>query len=337
MTGDNFSHASAGDGTLSPVNSETPNGAVESDRSNASPYQLLADDLVCGRRVLIDGGTGTELERRGVAGVQDAWSSAGALNGPDVVLGVHRDYLRAGARVVISNTFSTSCQVLSDGGLADRFEELNRRGVELACEARDLARAETGIEAAVAAGMAYWRFAGPPPSADDLRRDATLQAKIMAEAGADMFLLEMMTDVDRTLAMLDATEQTGLPTWVGFSCKVDGADTATPGMVRLLHGPTLAEGVEAVAERDVPAMLIMHTEVEDIDASLDVLDGAWSGPTGVYAHSGRFVNPDWVFNDVISAEDYATAAQGWLDRGVQIIGGCCGIGPGHIEQLRPLV
>lgn len=301
--------------------------------SSVDPYQTVMEELRRGRRVLIDGATGTEIERRGVTPIDDAWSSSGALDGPDVVREVHEDYLRAGARVVISNTFSTSMHALADAGIDDRFEMLNRHGVELACAARD----NVGAPAVVAAGITHWSWTRIFPPLNVLRDNAIAQAKIMAAAGADMFILEMMSDVDRMSAILDATEQAGLPAWVGFSCAIDGEDTSTPGTARLLHGPTLAEGVASLEHRDVPVVMIMHTEVADVDPCLDVLDDAWSGPTGVYAHSGHFVNPNWIFNGVISPAGYAAASRRWLDRGVQVIGGCCGIGPEHIELLRPMV
>jgi S-methylmethionine-dependent homocysteine/selenocysteine methylase len=54
----------------------------------------------------------------------------------------------------------------------------------------------------------------------------------------------------------------------------------------------------------------------------------------VYAHSGEWIDPNWQFIDMISPEDYLTAAQRWIELGTQIIGGCCGIGPEHIRLLR---
>jgi S-methylmethionine-dependent homocysteine/selenocysteine methylase len=53
---------------------------------------------------------------------------------------------------------------------------------------------------------------------------------------------------------------------------------------------------------------------------------------GAYAHHGSWVPPNWIF-DEISPEDYAAAALGWAARSVQLIGGCCGIRPAHIELL----
>ena len=107
--------------------------------------------------------------------------------------------------------------------------------------------------------------------------------------------------------------------------------------MRLLDGPTLAEGIQAIKDKEVPVISIMHTEVEDIEACVDVLQANWSGPIGVYAHSGVFAAPNWVFNDTISPQDYACAAKSWSRRGVQVIGGCCGIGVEHIALLEDIV
>ena len=97
------------------------------------------------------------------------------------------------------------------------------------------------------------------------------------------------------------------------------------------------EGIEAIKDQDVLLVFIMHTEVEYIQACLEVLQANWMGPVGVYAHSGKFVAPNWVFDDTISPEDYGSAAKTWVEGGVQVIGGCCGIGVEHITVLKEVV
>ena len=56
--------------------------------------------------------------------------------------------------------------------------------------------------------------------------------------------------------------------------------------------------------------------------------------TGACAHSGRWADPEWEFDDSVSPEDYLSAAQQWVAMGAQIIGGCCAIGPEYIRLLR---
>lgn len=154
----------------------------------------------------------------------------------------------------------------------------------------------------------------------------------MAKAGADLIMLEMMVDIDRTLIALEAAQKTGLPVWIGFSCKLNAA-----GEPILLDGPRLEVGLSAIKSYGVPVICIMHTEVENVPACLRVLKSNWDGPIGVYAHSGKFVQPNWIFDGVISPEDYASAARDWLKQGVQVLGGCCGIGVDHIQALEEVI
>ena len=100
-------------------------------------YSALLKRINSGERILIDGATGTEIERRGVPQLDNAWNGGGALSHPDVLRSVHEDYLRLGAEVIISNNFATHYFALRDAGEENRFEVYNRRGVELAIEARN--------------------------------------------------------------------------------------------------------------------------------------------------------------------------------------------------------
>ena len=245
-----------------------------------------------------------------------------------------QDYIRAGAEIVISNTFATLKSALRDAGLEEYFDTYNRRGVELACEARAALGASTVV---VAGGISHWSWSGNHPTLEELRDNATEQAAIMKEAGADLIMLEMMSKVEPMLAVLDGVQGCGLPVWVGLSCKLDS--NGTPRLYDSDHTigeQTLADAIHALKGRNVPLISIMHTEVSYVDACLDVVEEMWVGPVGVYAHSGNYVGGKWIFNSVISPADYATAAEGWRDRGVRVIGGCCGVGPTHIRALTTM-
>jgi S-methylmethionine-dependent homocysteine/selenocysteine methylase len=286
----------------------------------------MLNRLQDGVKILIDGATGSEIEKRGVPMIKNAWNGGGAMTHPDIVRQVHLDYILSGAEVVISNTFSTSRHVLADAGLEENFEFLNRRSVELALESRAASKTDSVL---IAGGITHWSFTKQVPPLPILETNTEEQALIMAKAGADLIILEMMSDVDRTLGMLAAARKSGLPVWVGFSCNLD-----EHGIPHLLDGPSLTAGVQAVLDEGVAVVFIMHTDVQYIDSCVKAVKDIWQGPLGVYAHSGIFVEPNWVFDDVISPEDYASAAKSWLDQGVQIIGGCCGIGNEHIQYMK---
>ncbi|MGH6959385.1 MAG: homocysteine S-methyltransferase family protein, partial [Dongiaceae bacterium] len=87
--------------------------------------------------IILDGAMGTELQRRGVPMDRVAWSAAALATHPEVIRDIHEDYIRAGADVIITNSFGSSRHVLEPAGLGDRVAPLNRRSLELAKEARD--------------------------------------------------------------------------------------------------------------------------------------------------------------------------------------------------------
>lgn len=293
-----------------------------------SRYNKLMQRIYAGECILSDGATGTEIERRGVPQLDNAWNGGGALSHPEILRAVHEDYLRLGSEIIIANTFATHYYALQDAGEERNFEEYNRRGVEIAIEARD---SFPGSNALVAAGISYWAWSGKHPPLDDLKAATERQVKILTDAGTELIMLEMMIDIDRMLILLDAASSTGVPVWVGFTCEPN-----EQGVVCLRNGEPLIDALAAIENRQVDLVNIMHTEVEDIDVCLDTLQASWSGPIGIYAHSSNSVDHRWVFNDTISPVDYCVAAQCWIDRGVRVIGGCCGIEPRHIEQLAKL-
>ena len=164
--------------------------AVQVKEAAVTRYESFMARIASGECILTDGATGTEAERRGIPQLENAWNGGGALSHPDIIRQIHRDYLDAGAEVVISNSFATHRHALVDAGEADRFEDYNRRAVELAVEARDMSGA-TG--ALVGAGMSYWSWTDSPPLAAEMRRAATRQAEVMAAAGADVIMLDEPT------------------------------------------------------------------------------------------------------------------------------------------------
>ena len=284
-----------------------------------------------GELILIDGATGTEIERRGVPQLNNAWNGGGALSHPSIVREVHQDYIEAGSQIIISNTFATCEHTLRDAGMAEHFETLNRRGVELAVEARDQSQAPDVL---VAGGISYWSFTGNKPSLSALSASVTDQAGIMKNAGADLLMLEMMIDIDRMCVTLEGALASDLPVWVGVTCKID-----SQGVVCLRNGEPLSSALESLKTYTIPLISVMHTEVDIITECLSELNDSWAGSTGVYAHSrgDRVTNHNkhaWDFDGVISPEDYLQASNEWCAQGINALGCCCGLGVEHIKTLR---
>ena len=283
-----------------------------------------------GEVVILDGATGTELEKRGVPMDDAAWCAAALVTHPGTVREVHEDYIRAGADVVITNTFPTSRHVLEPAGLGERFTELNELAVELAKQAREnAAERPVYLAGSISTFSARHDNALQPPEVE-ARANYREQAEVLAEAGVDLIALEMLRDVRQAGYAVEGAVATGLPAWAGFSCKRD-----EDGTVVLWDGEhTLAEALEDVPLWGVSVVSVMHTLVEDAPAALHEVARGWDGLVGAYPHAGRFVMPNWQFTDEISPRGFADEALRWLDADARAIGGCCGIGPEHIRMLR---
>ena len=316
-------------------------------------YAGLAARLAAGGRALLDGGVGTEIQRRG--GSLQAWAALANAERPELVRAVHADFLAAGADVISANTFGCSEPRLAAWGLAGREEELNRAAVALALDARNEARSgapwasamppagaleardEERSGALVAGCITTVSYRGPDGlgmSPSEAERALESQARILADAGADLLLVEILASVERANAMLAAAASANLPVWAGFSCK-RGDD----GQLRLLNEPDepLTDSLRRVDLSGVDAALVMHTRTEDVGQSLAALREAWGGPLGAYPHGGRYARPDWEFDASFTPEALAAGASQWLADGCQIVGGCCGAGPAHIAALRKVL
>ncbi len=291
-----------------------------------------------GAPIIIDGGMGTQLEKTGVSMDGKCWSGLAVLRSPDAVRNVHEDFIRAGAEVIITNTFSTGRHMLEPAGAEEHVESINLNAVRLAREAVD--KAATG-PVAIAGSMCEWasqqehsRWSRP----EEVGKSLNEQAALLAEGGVDIIAIEMAQNTILTKHALVAASATGLPVWLGFSSrrtqtseKLTTFDDASEDFeAHVSCVLDYAKGIDQLA-----LVNIMHTAVPDVDGSLDVIGKYWSGPTGVYPESGFFKMPNWQFVDVITPEDLVTAARPWIEEnGIRLLGGCCGLGPEHVQAMR---
>jgi methionine synthase I (cobalamin-dependent) len=286
----------------------------------------MVEALAAGEVVVLDGGMGSELEARGARMDHEAWCGLANLEAPELVREIHEDYIRAGADVVIANTFPTNRPALAASGYGDRFEEANRAAVQAALDARE----RTGRPVAVAGSMSIWGpheevSAEDAPSAAHVLDAYGEQAAILADAGVDLIVLEMFDA--RWTPALRAARETGLPVWSGLWTRGPGPD----GELRAATGrlfeddlPELIDGVDAV--------LVMHSPLEAVRPALAAIERHSTGPRGAYPHAGHFERPNWIFKDVAPAV-MADEAEAWVRDGARIVGGCCGTRPEHIRAI----
>ena len=300
----------------------------------------ITNRLANGKLLLLDGGVSTEIQKRGVALDGNVWSGLTTKNNPDEVRSVHEEYIRAGSEVITANTYSTARHVLESVMLGHEAKLLNFKSVLLAREARD--RAARG-DVWIAGSMSSMPpLTGNHQAVIDRHAEASYreQAEVLAEAGVDLILCEMMRDYENAEIVIRAAVSTGLPVWVGYSAIVDERGRDVRGLSWLHAGELdtqhdFAGMLEALIPLGGQAAGVMHTDLDDMNPALEVLGHHWPGTKMAYAETGHLNPPDWVFDNAVSPEQYLESVRGWVERhGVQIIGGCCGTGPEHIRILK---
>jgi S-methylmethionine-dependent homocysteine/selenocysteine methylase len=304
--------------------------------------ESLHDRLERGEIILLDGGVGSEIQHRVGYVDPSAWSGFSHLHHPEIVLDIHRDYIRAGAQVITANTFSSAKHILEGVGLGAEFERVNRLALELARRARDeCATREVWIAGSLSTIPPLDRPA-TIPRGPAVRDNYRRQAAVHAEAGADLLIAEMVLDTEGGAILRDACLESGLPVWIGFS-----ASLATGGGLQAFRAPGKYTGmadepfeqmVRALLTSELAAAGVMHTKLPLMAPALDALAQSWPGPAMAYAETGHAGAYEWYFDDATSPNAYAAAARSWIvDRQVQIVGGCCGTGPDHIRALARMI
>ena len=295
-------------------------------------YSTIAQKLAKGDIIILDGGTGTDIQSRGVPMAGETWCAEANLTHPAVVRCVHEDYIEAGAEIVTANTYATSPLLFNALGRDDDMIRIDKEAVKIA---RDAAQGR----AAVAGSFSVMRPMDQGVdrvkkyrewSETDARALMRRKAHSMADAGVDLIMMEMMRDADYSLWATEAAVATGLPVWVGISTEPD-KDGKLTGFAR--PDWPLPDIVKALAGAGADVISIMHTLPNHTGDALKIVRETWGGPLGAYPESGFFKMPDWQFVDIIEPTALVTYARDWQKTGASIFGGCCGTNPQHIKAL----
>jgi S-methylmethionine-dependent homocysteine/selenocysteine methylase len=297
-----------------------------------SVYERIEEKLGAGQIIILDGGTGTDIQRRGVPMNPDTWSAEANITHPEIVRAVHEDYIAAGADAVIANTFATSPLLFNHLGRDDELPAIDAAAVAAARQASQ-------ERVPVAGSFSTMRpvVKGSDRTARQrewAKKDAKelfkRKADSLVAADVDFIVMEMMRDLDYSLWATEAAVATGLPVWVGIAVEAD-ANGRLKGFGR--EDFAFEDIIRPLMETGATVLNIMHSSPNDTTTAIPVAQAKWKGPLGAYPESGYFAMPDWKFVDIIPVPAFVELAKAWAERGVTILGGCCGIGPDHIKAL----
>ena len=298
----------------------------------SAAYKAVLERVQRGDVVVLDGGIGTEMLRRGTT-----WEGHKVDSAADVIRTIHLDYIAAGADVISTNTFQLSRRAFRNHfanvehmrhigapGLEDRAGALLRDAVARAREAREAAGRDVLIAGAVT--TLEWCFRPDlAPTPAQARAEYREIVEHLAGAGADLILFETMNAAAEARVAVEAAREVGVPAWVAFVPCCDG---------RLLGGESMPGVASALRDVAPDVILFNCAPPPDIAGALRAMAKHWKAPLGAYAHVGRYDPPDWMFTDEYPPERYIGCAREWGLLGARVIGGCCGTTPDHIRALR---
>jgi homocysteine S-methyltransferase len=277
------------------------------------------------RRVLVcDGAMGTMLYARGVF-LNRCFDELN-LSQPDLVAGVHRDYLRAGADVIETNTFGANRFKLSNFGLGDDLRRINVAGAELARKAAGESAWVAGSIGPLGVRIEPWGRT----SVEDAEAAFAEQAQALDDGGVDLFVLETFRDVNEIEAAIRGVRRVSAkPIVAQLTTGEDGTtldgtppETFTPALERAgadVIGVNCSVGPAAILE------------------TVEAMARLTRARLSAQPNAGRPREVDGRNIYLCSPEYMATYARRFIAAGVRLVGGCCGTTPEHIRQIARAV
>src|SRR5438477_10379830 len=292
------------------------------------------------RVVIYDGGMGATLEQFSLSsedygGLAGKCHEALVLHRPDVIEGVHRSMLDAGARVVETDTFQASRLKLDEWGLGEHTLEINTKAAEIA-------RRAAGEDRFVAGSIGP---TGHLPASDDptlgkitfreLVEAFTEQARGLVEGGADLLIVETAQDILEVKAAVFGAREAFKAT--GKTLPIQTSVSLLPQGGKMLLGTDIQAVLTTLQALDVQVIgLNCSTGPEDMRDAIRFLGENSSLPVHCIPNAGlplQGPNGETIFPE--EPEPLANVLGEFVERyGVSIVGGCCGTTPAHIAAIN---
>jgi len=290
-------------------------------------------------KYLLNSGMGDELSQRGFE-VPDwktsIWSASALIKSPNAVVEIHKDNIKAGCDVIITNNYYVTPNILRREGIESEFENLTRLAVDLAEESRQ------GFPEVLIAGSF-------PPIETNFRPDLTPSNAVLddyysnlgsfIQQNVDLIICETMGSIREGMNAAKNALEFSDRVWLSWTNK--GVSGYT-----LPSGEKLKDAITEANQLDIECQLVNCCAADIATNSIGVLQKAKN--FGIYANSRKLkeqesiqdlgetvdIDVNHYTNTVpITAEEYAKEAKIWIDEGAYVVGGCCTTRPEHIKRI----
>ena len=305
-----------------------------------NPVEAIRSIVDRGRPLLLDGGVGSELDRRGYDVSSPLWSAEVVLQQPEALSALHRDYLDAGAQCITTASYQASVDGLRARGMSpNEIESVFRVSVELARTARDgflrdkpdadfrpLVAASVGPYGAYLADGSEYR--GNYGVSDERLRDFHRQRlHWLDRSTADLIACETIPDLQEARVLSQLLTSISTPAWVSFCCQ---------DAERLHDGNSLRSALELFTDlQQVFALGVNCCSPLLVESMIENIIECNTGKLiVVYPNSGQqydAASKHWSGENDL--RHWSTQAERWYRAGARVIGGCCRVGPEYIREL----
>jgi len=289
-------------------------------RSQRPPFPEFLEDHV----VVFDGGMGTMLYQKGVF-LNRCFDELN-LSRPEMVLEVHRAYLRAGADAVETNTFGANRYKLQSFGILEKLDDINRKGAELAREAVGDGTWVAGSMGPLGIKIEPWG----PTSVEEAEEAFREQARFLLEGGVDLFVLETFSDLNEIHQAIKAVRSVcDLPIIAQMTLEEDG--NSLYGTAPEVFTKRLDDwGADVVGINCSVGPQVM---LESLERMVKVT----ARPISVQPNAGKPRSVDGRNLYLCSPEYMGSYARKFIVAGAKVVGGCCGTTPEHIKTIKSSV
>lgn len=294
--------------------------------------------------IIIDGGLGRELKAMGAPFRQPEWSALALMEGPDFVRIAHNAFIEAGADIITTNSYAIVPFHIGEAVFRDRAGELLDLAGQLARSAADSSPHKIHV-----AGGVPPMFGSYQPD----KFDASVAEEMMGvfrqhlAPYVDLFMAETHSSIAEAQCFLDVFADCGKPVWLSLTLE-DAKPVAGQPMLR--SGELLADLLSLLTSNMPAAVLFNCSQPEVMDDAVreivaHVADHTNPPQIGVLANAFPLMKKDYdganeSLHDLrgdITPQAYADFAQKWAASGAGIIGGCCGISPEHLKEIKARV
>ena len=291
---------------------------------------------------ILDGGMGQELLARGMEPNGTLWSANALLQEKyhQLLLDTHLDFIKSGAEIIVTTTFTTRRLRLRDNGIEDKFEYLNTKAGEIAKKAKDL-----NPHVLVAGGLPpqYLTYEEDTRPDEEIRKNFYEQAKLL-NPYIDFFYFDVLSSVREFKLAIEAIESFHKPYLIGAHIS-EG--------VKLPSGEKISEIISSIKHKNLLGLILSCVSPENYALNLNEVKNLGipfgfklngfkttkpnEGYTKSYKKS-KTGNPNEFLGqrEDLTPEKLGLIIKKFKDAGATILGGCCEIRPAHIKEISKL-